>query len=291
VLKNLYIMKKIYLLLLLIVASCSTEEIETNSNEDSNSYVLTEFDYVFKNKTYPVTFKVFGDGSREIILNEYANHLISIYNDNDDLAEVYGLELKTIFLFENDDEHLNFMNISGRGCAIQKSLSMRCADEYSGGGGGGSAISYSNYSEQNLKLYLDSHFSKQLNWTSSCYSNTGTTSNYKRMQNWAKNENSYWNFRSGQNCFPSGYTNANDKLSSFQVSPNIYRVTIYQNKDQGGKSRTFYRDVAISDPQEQRYFVDSNTQWLVIDRLKDFWICGACFTNTWDDDVSSIRLN
>jgi len=88
------------------------------------------------------------------------------------------------------------------------------------------------------------------------------------------------------NCFPTGINNPNDKPSSFQANVNISYVQIYEHCNYGGRSKIFYRSQAGS-YGGVLFYIDNNTNWMVVGRLKDW---DMAFLNTWDDDVSSIRL-
>ncbi|WP_350286478.1 hypothetical protein [uncultured Croceitalea sp.] len=284
--------------------SCENSSNESDYLEDeqtSNLVIETgSLDFWYNDEVYSVEYKIFEDETIEYIESEALSEVLRIQESQPTLVEVNGLDSSDmVYMFNSEEDfHKYVRNAPGdRGCAIQKLVLQECGGGGSGGGGGGGgSTSNSLYTSQNLRIYVDSYLNKEADWTSGCYYYTGSTANKNRMKDFNKNETSAWRFRNGsQSCFPSGISNMSDKLSSLQVSPSISVVTLYQDHNYKGRSKKFYRrDVGLKDPEDHGgypyWFIDFDTKWMVIGRLKNFKI-GFFELTSWDDRVSSIKLN
>ena len=286
--------------IVLFISSCSQEENITETLEESQALITSN--YIYKGETIVITQRVGEDGLKEVIEDASFKKLRDIYENQPTLMTVYGLSDEgAIYLFDNIKEHnevtaiMNEIGDVPNGAIIEPlviCLSGNCS--------GTEDPTTRLYTSNNMKLYLDDILNWELDWTSSCYRNFNTRGSQERMENLSRNSNSFWDFRnSSQSCFPSGTGNANDQLSSLQVSPSIFRVTLYGNKNFGGHSITFYRrdvglvedlilgEVGISGPNN----FPALNGWMFIPRLSAFSIGPFGILGNWNDRVSSIRLN
>lgn len=276
------------ILALLFTFSCTTDqEDSTIAEQEEISEVRTEevtLTFIFKGESYSTSFSRSENGDLNPLQDGDFVALKGIYDSNPTLVEVFGLDGNSnVYLFSGHKSYVNFLRATGR-CATQR---LACGGGGGSGGSGGGGSSSSLYTASNFEIFIDSYLQKKLDWTSNCYSSSNTVANENRLKNLNKNDTNYWTFsNSSVSCFPAGINNPNDKPSSFRSSPAVASVTIYEHKNYGGKSKIFYRAQAGTTGNVQWYI--DNSGWMVVSRLKD-WNLG--FLDTWDDDVSSFRLN
>jgi hypothetical protein len=290
-------MKRVILFsfLLFLVSSCEDNQ-EQTIPVDNVTVVIGKQNYIYKGENIEITYKLNSDNDK-IALEDSSSLLLSeIFKNNPTLIEVYGLDDSgSIYLFDDVKEEQKFYK-TGRGCSMLKYATGKdsCGGGTGGGGTGGGTSSLT-YNSQNLRIYADSYLNKEIDWTSYCYYYTGSTNNKKRMKDFNKNETNAWRFRNnGISCFPSGFSNMSDVLSSLQVSQSVALVTLYQDHNYEGRSKKFYRrDVGLKDPEDHGGYpywqINNVTKWMEIGRLKNFKI-GLFGTSSWDDRVSSIKI-
>ncbi|WP_289037360.1 hypothetical protein [uncultured Zobellia sp.] len=264
-------MKKLFLPFLMLVAmtySCNQQGEVSELKESSRK--IEKVNYVYNNEVLSVSYEVDAQGNSVLIEDESAAAIREIYASNPELNEVNGLDFTgNVYLFDNDYEHLKFLKSSEEGKSILAEIEKR-----------ESAIAdYSSYSTAYLKLYEDSYYGKEIDWTSSCFYRGGTEGNFQRltnMSNHSSQNSKWWQPRnSAYRC--NGGKNVNDRLSSFKFNTaKIGTVILYKDRNYRGSKKYFYRNIP---PHESRYsFVGT---WIVVPRLESW--------SRWNDRVSSIK--